>query len=96
MGRQWQVRVLARRAICRLRQLRVAIGLANPAAPAHQRELHWPQVWAALAAAILAGAVAPAGAATSRLWGAAGELWDPAGLLPDFSFAGEPGSLITW
>lgn len=40
----------------------------------------------ALAAALLAAA--PAAAAPSKLWGAAGEAWNPAGRLPDFSFAG--------
>jgi hypothetical protein len=29
-----------------------------------------------------------AGAGTSQLWGEAGELWDPLGRLPDFSYAG--------
>ncbi|KAL4458833.1 hypothetical protein ABPG75_013698 [Micractinium tetrahymenae] len=43
-----------------------------------------------LAALLLAAAAAAPAAAltTSSLWGAAGEKWDPAGLLPDFSFAG--------
>jgi len=30
----------------------------------------------------------PTDAQTSELWGASGELWDPAGRLPDYSFAG--------
>jgi autotransporter-associated beta strand protein len=33
-------------------------------------------------------AALPAGAQTSELWGAQGELWNPASRLPDFSFAG--------
>ncbi|KAL4435948.1 hypothetical protein ABPG77_000710 [Micractinium sp. CCAP 211/92] len=43
-----------------------------------------------LTAFLLAAAVVPAAGAlaTSTLWGIAGEKWDPAGLLPDFSFAG--------
>lgn len=38
----------------------------------------------ALAALLTAGCGAP----TSQLWGRHGELWDPAGRLPDFSYAG--------
>ncbi|PSC76256.1 glycosyltransferase family 77 isoform A [Micractinium conductrix] len=41
-----------------------------------------------LLAAVLAAAPPPAHAALSKLWGAAGELWDARGPLPDFSFAG--------
>ncbi|MDD5657228.1 MAG: glycosyl hydrolase family 28-related protein [Elusimicrobia bacterium] len=44
-------------------------------------------LWIWLAAALLA-AVPAARAETSRLWGRGGELWTPAGRLPDFSRAG--------
>ncbi|MDB5107039.1 MAG: hypothetical protein JWP91_4728 [Fibrobacteres bacterium] len=37
---------------------------------------------------ILASFLGPSHAGTSRLWGARGELWDPLGRLPDFSYAG--------
>lgn len=54
---------------------RLAIGVAA-------RRLGWAcgVAWLAMAA--------PAAGGTSRLWGDAGELWDPAGRLPDFSYAG--------
>lgn len=48
-----------------------------------------------LAAVLLAGRVlADAPAVYSELWGEEGELWDPAGPLPDFSFAGESHQLV--
>ena len=37
---------------------------------------------------LLLASLAPASAAPSQLWGESGELWDPVGRLPDFSYAG--------
>lgn len=48
-----------------------------------RRELAIPILWLALNGAALAG--------TSALYGAHGELWDPLGRLPDFSYAGYGG-----
>jgi hypothetical protein len=42
----------------------------------------------ALLPSLLIAAVSPLPAATSELWGKAGERWSPASPLPDFSFAG--------
>ena len=42
-----------------------------------------------LALAAAAAVLPPAVAVYSSLWGKEGELWDPAGALPDFSFAGK-------
>lgn len=44
----------------------------------------------ALAAILmLAPTLAAAAPGVSKLWGAAGEAWNPAGRLPNFSFAGK-------
>lgn len=65
--------------------------LTNPCASCSGLPLQIVQRPLLFAALLLAAAVAPASAVTtSSLWGIAGEKWDPAGLLPDFSFAGWP------